>query len=647
VARTNLDTDSGGAVTFPRPSKWGRAVRPFLPGLAVTGVLALVCNAVLEVPGLVDVSGRSHPWSYKTPAFVGLFLLGTLVVWCVVGLVHAVVGRIRVTAALALTGTALVAVAGYQKVRLRQEPLYPADWAFAGDIGFLAEVVGPRVVVLLVLAVLALGGAGFAATGALLRRLSLRGRGMREPVTTRARLLVRALAGGLCLVSLGYLSQFNSPGNAARGAYEALGASWMPWSQERNYLGNGFVGGFLYNLQVPAMTKPPGYSATAMDRITDRYTRAAERINRTRDPDALDDLNVVTVLSESFSDPTDLEGVHVQEDPIPFTRRLARSTVSGRMLAQNVGGGTANMEFEALTGMSMSQFSPQLVPYQMLVPEHRTFPSAVGWFEQQGHRTVAVHPFTTEMYRRREVYPTFGFDEFVWGTRMRPRTFIQDNPYISDAAAFAEVRRRIGAEQHPLFLHLVTMQNHIPYPEKYDDAPPVTDPEGTPMPDIEQYVRGLTYSDQAMRDLVTDLQRSDERTVLVFFGDHLPGVYPPSVLRANTRRAMRETPFLVWANFPGPEERQPTTSPIHFMDLLLERADAAVPPFYALLHEMRQEVPAMDSGMVVDASDRLVGRAQLSPRATRLLRDYRMVQYDLSVGERHTAEAMFTTPPPS
>ena len=80
------------------------------------------------------------------------------------------------------------------------------------------------------------------------------------------------------------------------------------------------------------------------------------------------------------------------------------------------------------------------------------------------------------------------------------------------------------------------------------------------------------------------------------------------------------------------------------MDLLLERANAPVSPYYALLHHMRQEVPAMDSGMIVDGSDRLVQRSQLSPRARRLLRDYRMVQYDLSVGRRYGAEPMFRVP---
>jgi hypothetical protein len=104
---------------------------------------------------------------------------------------------------------------------------------------------------------------------------------------------------------------------------------------------------------------------------------------------------------------------------------------------------------------------------------------------------------------------------------------------------------------------------------------------------------------------------------------------------------MHQTPFFVWANFAGPGGTQPTTSPIHFMDLVLRRSGAAVPPYYALLDELRREVPAMDSGLFVDSANRQVHPQGLSPRALRLLADYRLVQYDLAVGKRYSAKAMF------
>jgi len=169
----------------------------------------------------------------------------------------------------------------------------------------------------------------------------------------------------------------------------------------------------------------------------------------------------------------------------------------------------------------------------------------------------------------------------------------------------------------------------------------VTGPDGKPMGETGQYVRGLSHSDTALADFIGNLERSDERTVVVFYGDHLPATYPDSVFRANTRRTVHQTPFLVWANFAGHDEPQPTTSPTHFVDLLLQRAGAPVPPYYALLQRLREQLPAIDSGMAVDRRDRLVAPSDLSGKALRLLHDYRLVQYDLCAGRRYSEDAMF------
>jgi hypothetical protein len=619
-----------------------RAPGSLLPRVAVTAVLAVLCNLALELSRLGGVEG--YPWRYKTPSFVALFLLGSLVLWLVVELVQSLVGRIRVTAVLVTAATVFVAITDREKVRVRREPLYPTDWEFTGDIGFLTSMIGVRGIVYPALGALVAAVVAASVVGAVRRRRADRRRSRERH--DRAQLARRVLVGCSCLLALGYVGGFNSPGNGARAAYDALGATWTPWSQQRNYLGNGFVGGFLYNLDVPDVEEPRSYNAAEMDLIVARYRAAAEQINRDRAHDGLDDVNVVMILDESFSDPLALRGVRLAEDPIPFTRGLMTSTMSGPMRARNIGGGTANTEFEALTGMSMSQLPPQMrVPYLQLVPEHDTFPSAVDWFRRSGHRTAAIHPFTTEMYRRLDVYRIFGFDDLVFEDTMRYQGRIGNDGYISDAAAFDELVLRLESEPDPMFVNLVTMQNHMPYQGRYDDPVPVMGPDGEPLDDIGHYVRGLAHTDAAVRDLIGTLRRSEERTVVVFYGDHLPGTYPTAVIEANNDQVLHQTPFFVWANFPGPDGAQPTTSPTHFMDLVLERAGAAVPPYYALLHELREEIPAMDGARMFDATGESVRRRDLSERAVRLLHDYRLVQYDLSVGQRYSEQAMFTVPP--
>ena len=630
------------------------------PGLRRTAALALACNALLEVGQLLGVDG--HLWRFKSPSYVAMFLLGTVVLWAVVAVVHAVVGRFDVTVAVTVLATVVVGFANHEKVLFRREPLYPDDWRFGADPGFLLRMAGARAVLLGVVLVAALAVVG--ALLALWRRRRDPPTPRREPLPAGDRALVRVLGGLVGLLVLANATQFNTPGNATRAVYDDLGANWRAWSQQRNYLGNGFVGGVLYNLDVPPMTAPEGYSATRMRAIVERYRSEASRINAERDPEGLADVNVVLVLSESFSDPTTLRGVHVPVDPIPFTRRLMAGiatshggdAMAGSMLAQNVGGGTANMEFEALTGMSASGFPAQLrVPYQMVVPNYPSFPSAVAWARATGHRTVALHPFSTEMYRRRDVYRSFGFDEFLYDRTMHSPTRIGHGAYISDASTFGQVERTLRTEREPVFMNVVTMQNHMPYAGRYDDPVDVTGPDGEPVPDAGQYVRGLRHTDAALRHLVADLRDLDEPTVLVFYGDHLPGFYPQSVFDQNGAVAMRRTPFFVWANFPtratvtrtvpaNAREAGAVVSPAHFVDLAAERAGAAVTPYLALLTELRWQAPALEGQTIVGPSGSVVSRRQLSDAAGRVLDDYRMVQYDLSVGKRYSQAGLFGAP---
>jgi hypothetical protein len=280
----------------------------------------------------------------------------------------------------------------------------------------------------------------------------------------------------------------------------------------------------------------------------------------------------------------------------------------------------------------------------------------VHYFERAGHRSLAIHPFTSEMYRRREVYRVLGFDKAVFDRQMHYQQRLGNDGYISDAAAFKELVAHLETEQKPLFVNLVTMQNHMPYPDRYAHPVPVRGSDGELMTDMGHYFRGLTLTDRAVGDLIRRLRAFEEKTVLVFYGDHLPGTYPKPVVEANSHRAMHETPFFVWANFAGAPDAQqeaqavtrpvipPVTSPTHFVDLVHERAGAAVPPYFALLHEVRRELPAMDAGILVDSAGRQVRRGQLTGRQARLLRDYRLVQYDLSLGERYSLDDMFSAP---
>ena len=309
---------------------------------------------------------------------------------------------------------------------------------------------------------------------------------------------------------------------------------------------------------------------------------------------------------------------------------------SGQAVGNAIGGGTANMEFEALTGMTQTLFAPQLTtPYQMLVPAYDWLPSAAWYFADAGHDTIAVHPFLASMYRRTTAYPRLGFDSFLGFDDLSGLSEIEKNPFASDETTFDEALRLLTTSDEPLFMNLVTMQNHFPYDGLYSD--PI---ENSLRSDkVGQYARGLAHADDATEKLFAELKRSREETVVIFYGDHLPGdVYEGDVIEQNFARRT-ETPFFLWSSHRDlPATRLPATSPIYFLPLAFDAADAPVPPYYALLLDLHAEVPNLSLSRPVDPST-------LSDRARQLLHDLRLVQYDFSVGNRYASEEMFHPSP--
>lgn len=605
-----------------------------------TLLLATGANLTIELWQL-DAEGTAFSDS-SLSEHLTLFWLGTFVVWLLVILVLALVGRLWITASLVVVATLTTGYANQEKLELRLEPLYPSDLAMASQLDFLSQMVGLRATLALV------GGLVLAIA------LSVLGGHFAEKVFPRIRrtihprlatglLVARVCTVLLALVGLLYVADFNTPGNRFRAAYEDQGAHWKFWNQRVNYWSNGFVGGMLYNTDVPGMDRPAGYSEETMQALAEKYAGVAAVINRRREPNALDDVNVVMVLSETFTDPMRLETVEFAEDPIPYTRSLMRRTTSGNMLAAKFGGGTANMEFGALTGMSLALFQPQMnTPYQMLVPDYSRFPSLAGYLGHLGHRTVATHPFHPSLYRRSEVYPILGFGTSEFADQMTHQERLEDSDYISDESAFQEVGDRIEDTEEPVFVNLVTMQNHMPMAGSYSDPIPVTGlADETSRANAEHYARGLRHSDEALQRFIESLDRSGEKAVVLFYGDHQPAFWPEEVRAANGRRTMRETPFFVYANFGDQQGRRlPTTSAAHFAPHILEAAGAAVPPYYALLMQLEREIPAMEQ-LMIGSDNRRITEEELSPRARELLRDYRLVQYDLSVGQRWSQSDMF------
>lgn len=559
--------------------------------------------------------------------------LGTAVVALLVAGLFGLTGRLRRGIPLAAMAAMLVVAVNHVKIRFRSEPLYPSDVAFLRDAHLLVDSVGLGAVLGLVGTVLGVGAVTWLAVVGLGRLLRVPPAPRREvPRWVRwARIVAVTAAVGVVLLAAG----FSGERSVLRAAFDRAGADWVTFSQNENFRRNGFLAGFLYNMPAVPMAQPEGYGPAAVKEVLQRYEAKARAINEARDPESFADTNVVVILGESFIDPLRLQGLTLAEDPLPYTRELmSGGSVSGTLHSVGFGGGTANVEFEVLTGMATRNLAHTVPPYQGLVVQTDHFPSILDRFGAT-HRTLGIHPFMADFYRRADAYRSFGFDEAKFLHGMRSTWKVSEDGYTADGAAYEELLTDLAATEEPVFANLITMQNHAAYADLYPDPIRVLGPAAaTRSPGLSDYLRGLKHSDDALADLLAGLEALDEPTVVLFYGDHAPpSVVPDSLWDAQASDTARwETPWFVWSS-EGIDawQHEGLLSPTHLWNQLLGAVDAPVTPWDALLMDLELEAA------------QLGGRPGDHSQAEQ---DYTLLQYDMAVGAGHGTATAFSVPAP-
>ena len=185
------------------------------------------------------------------------------------------------------------------------------------------------------------------------------------------------IAAAVCSVALcfSFVWGFGNDGYWSTQFAQSMGDSPQIWNGLADSTSNGPVVNFLRLAHTKTMDKPEGYSQETMQAIAKKYAKQAQQINKTRNTNMTDN-TVIMMLSETFSDPTRVPGVSFSEDPIPNIRQIKTQTTSGLMLSPGYGGGTADIEYQALTGLSMANYSPTLsIAYQQLVPSLKWAPT--------------------------------------------------------------------------------------------------------------------------------------------------------------------------------------------------------------------------------------------------------------------------------
>lgn len=585
------------------------------------------------------------------------------------------INRFWIATPVLLAVAIVIAVIEHFKIGIRYEAILPSDLGFLGsNTGNLMSFVpaGWQWVVLGAVAV-------FAAIVALcvgLNRIDARhGRMIRaaNPGMAAAARLLLILCPALFLGV--YTMHVGTVGSWANVFSSALGDIPSMWDSVYDAQRNGPVVAFVRQLNPKVMDEPEGYSEETMREVAARYADAADAMNKTR-TEYLDESTVIFVLNESFSDPSRVPGIELNQEAIPEVDAIREGTTGGLMLSSGYGGGTANLEYMSLTGMSMANFNSSLTsPYQQLVPNQR-WTTSVNQMWGDSENSLGFHPYEPSMYSRATNYRKFGFSHFYTlegDDVIAHQDKIGTSPYVSDEATYQSVLDEVSSTDTNQFISVVTMQNHMPYNDWYTDNEfTVTNTDGTePLTEdetreIETYAKGVSLSDKATAEFLDELDAIDKPITVVFYGDHLPGIYSTAGEDQNNSLALHLTDYFIWSNKASSSqgtknENSDYTSPNYFIAQAAEHMNAKVSPFLAFLTQMHEHVSAMEPPVVnniqgwsripegqliyLDADGNPMVEDEMDVATRQLLEDYKLIQYDVTAGDGYLKDLGFMDAP--
>ncbi len=263
--------------------------------------------------------------------------------------------------------------------------------------------------------------------------------------------------------------------------------------------------------------------------------------------------NVILVQLESFFDVQYIQNVTYSADPIPHFRALREQYPSGLLNVPVIGAGTVNTEFEVLTGMSTADFGAGEYPYRSILMD-TTCESMAYDLLASGYRTHGIHNHEGSFYRRHEVYKNLGFESFTSIEYFKEPTF-NENEWAHDALLTDEILYLLSSTEEADFVFAVSVQGHGKYPDEYepkaDDILVTSGMEDEAVRShYNYYINQLHEMDAFVGALYDAVMALEEDTVLVLYGDHLPGIARDEGITLSTSDL--QTEYIIIANYETP-----------------------------------------------------------------------------------------------
>lgn len=534
---------------------------------------------------------------------------------------YIIFNRYLFTTILILFGGVLFIVANAIKFSMRAEPILPSDlvWGFQPSVLFSfvdASVLMTVSISLVIFTFIYIIGRRYIYPGRIIRATILR----------------FVLLGLMLLLSINVYSIFKRKDNG-KIIDDVPIITLLNNFQDTKWLGNSINARYrslsyvwLNQITTDPIIEPKGYSKEKIKEIEKKYDQVALEINKNRN-ELIDNQTIVYVLSESFADPSRIEGVNLSRNPIPKIQEIKTKVTSGLMQSDGYGGGTANMEFQTLTGLPFYNINPTVsVLYSEVAPKMRRLISVSDSFNNK----EVIHFESPINYSRNVIYNRLKFNKFISIDDKKNYDLGYQEVHISDESTYKAVLKEMDAKKNQFF-SVITIQNHSPFIAGEPSDLTATgngfsDDENTK---LTNYSRLLTFTDTATQSFLESLSKIDKKITVVFYGDHLPGLYPESAFK-NNPESQYQTDYFIWSNFDAPKLNYPLVNSSDFSAMVFEQTNSKVSPYYALLTEVLKKAS--------------VDKKALEGEAQEIAEDLKMVEYDLISGKGYLSKDFFKVP---
>lgn len=364
---------------------------------------------------------------------------------------------------------------------------------------------------------------------------------------------------------------------------------------------------FMASVFNTGINEPNDYNEKEIQRISNNgeITKSETGLSDEEKP------NIIFVQLESYFDVKDAEFFTTSKDATPNLRKMFKNYSTGYFKVPSVGAGTANTEFEVLTGMNLRYFGPGEYPYKTVLKDSQS-ESAASALSALGYGTHALHNNGGNFYSRAKVFDHIGFDSFTSKEFMNILQLTENN-WAKDDILVEHILDSMDTTAQEDFVFCVSLQGHGDYPEEKVIENPEIQVEGIEDEGLknkwEYYVNQVYGMDQFAGHLVEELEKRGEPSVVVFYGDHLPTLG----LKAEDlkSRYLYNTNYVIWDN------------------IGLEKADRNIPS-YQIMADVFERLD-IHSGTVFNYH-------QERRKTKDYLEDLELLQYDILYGNRFVYE---------